>query len=929
MSTEDKQGKRSNEKGKLFEDLMVQLLNKMGWEVTSKNRRIITHGMEIDIEARNKTYGDQGLIAQCKAYRNPIERNILSDFWGQIEPAIANAKNKNLLQRGLFFSTSELNGAAKGYYKDAFTNIPERASLLKVYSYDELIKLLEQNDFLPIKVSQIGCELPDNIKKYQPGEKRLLYTSMGFYWLLIMNSQESFAPVGYLILDKNGCIFQLKPDHRLLLATIQEFHDIKDLSCFNITSTHVPVTSSVTPISKSKSFFDYKHPADPRFFVGREDKLKEAKDFISEVRENKTALRGIVVAANSGLGKSSFILKLKDEIKNDNCYFFDIDTRSCDRSDFIFSVLDYVITHLISNNNNTGKFDRLKDIKIGGLDSIDKTYQAIDSCLTNNELLIIFFDQFENIYFSKENTNILKQALLKLSYENPKIIFGFAWKTDIFLELDIEDELDPKNEIIKCSKIIRPERFKVDESRKILDRLKVESKVKINKLVLNYLREKAQGYPLLFKKFAYHITNELKKGLSPEELMEGGLNLKELFEEDLVGLSDTDVNLLKKWANSFPCEITELCRDLEEAEAKRKLRKLIEKNLVIKIGNKYDAYCDLFREYLITGKVPFDELYILNTSPRSAIQLFDTVKAKKEVTLQELIQITSKERGTLYNIIRDLRTLGLINYSHDKFSPLQEIGEVNTYLREKLLHNPCFRYILEKVKGNDRVQIDTLIISIQEQFFPSVLRKRKTWQTYLRNFARWLSYVGLLKYGSGYIYPADSSVTFYTENALPQGFVNPLIKLLQVLLEKGNLTKNDLQKLLNKASQTNEKSLTDGTRLTFISRNSAGQYSITKEGRIFIESDSQKQIEMFRDKVLEKYDIVRKYIEYLRASPVLYNDPEEALKSVLHETEWAQITLDTYLHIINNWCNFSDLTKLSKGKIMLKVRDSQRALFRT
>jgi len=927
ISIENKTEKRSNEKGKLFEELMVQLLKKMGWKVTSKDRRIISAGIEIDIKATNKTYADQELIAQCKAYRNPIERSILSDFWGQIEPEIAKAKNEKLQLRSLFFSTSELNGSAKGYYKDSFLDFPARRNLLKVYSNDELIELLEQNDFFPIKKIQIGDALPEDFKKFQTGEKRLLYTSQGFFWLLTLNCIESFSPVGYLILGEKGNLLSLKTDHPLLSVIKQEFHDIKDLPCLNTTTTDISVKCSITPISMSKSFFDYKYPSNPKFFIGREEKIKEAKKFFSEVCKNKTALRGIVIAANSGIGKSSFILKLKEECLNGNYYFYDIDTRSCDRSNSIFEVFEYVIQHLITSNPE--KFDRLKEIKIGGLDSIDKTYKAIDSCLANEELLIIFFDQFENIYFSKENTDILKQALLKLSYENPKIIFGFAWKTDIFLELDIEKELDPKTEIVKRSKVIKLERFEIDESRKILEKIKSESVVKINKLVLNYLREKSQGYPLLFKKFGYHIINELNKSSSQEELITGGLNLKELFEEDLVGLSDDEVALLRKWSSIFPCEITELYRDLEEETAKRRLRKLIDKNLVIKVGNKYDAYCDLFREYLITGKVPFDELYILNTSPKVAIHLFSIIEARKEVVLEELIQITNKEKGTLYNLIKDLKTIGLINYSRNKISPLQRAEEINAYLKDKLLHNPCFRYILEKVKENNRIQIDSLINSIQEQFFPSVPRKRKTWQTYLRNFARWLNFVGLLKYGFGYIYPSDYSgrvVSLYPENTLPQGFVNPLINLLQALPEKGDITKKKLQRILGKASQTIDKSLTDGTRLTFISRISEGNYSITKEGRIFIESNTLKQKEIFREKVLEKYDVVRKYIECLRDSPDLFNDPIETFKKVIHVSGWAEMTLKTYSRTINNWCTFCELIILKGGQVMLKAKDPQRSL---
>jgi predicted transcriptional regulator len=931
ISTEHEMGKKNNEKGNLFESLMSKLLDKLGWKITSIDKNVMKAGIEIDLIATSKTYTNQRLIAQCKAYRKPIERNVLSDFWGQIEPEIAKSRSKGENLGGIFLSTSELNGAAKGYFKESFADIADRKNILKVYAADELIEQLLGNGCISTKAAEIGQHLPEKIRNLQAGEKRLLYTKLGYYWLLLLNSKERFSPVGYLLLDEAGKTLDLKASNPLPNALRQEFFDIKDLTCLNNTSVFTSLVSSITPIPKSKSFFDYKYPADPQFFVGREDKIKEAISFISEVQKKKTALRGMVIAANSGIGKSSFILKLKDLCISEHMYFFDIDTRSCDKSDFILRVLEYVIKKLIEMDPK--KFSKLTEVKIEGLYSIGKTYQSIDSCLSEGELIIIFLDQFENVYFSKENFDILRQALLQLNYENPKILFGFAWKTDIFLELDIEDELDPKEEIIRYSRIIKLERFKIEESRKILDEIKTESGVKFSKLFIDYLREQSQGYPLLFKKFGYHIIKELTKNYSQEELVAKGLNLKELFEEDLIGLSDEEVTLLKKWANFFPCEIGELCREQDESEAKRKLRKLIEKNLVLEIGSKYDAYCDLFREYLITGRVPFDELFILNSAPKSVIELFFIATKKKHVTLEELIKITKKEKGTLYNNIRDLKTLELITYSRNKITP--SIGahneeELKTYLREKLLHNTCFRFLLEKVQSQQPILLDSLINTVQEQFFPSVTRQRKTWKVYLRNFARWLEFVDLLRYGNGCIYPVSYTgqvVNFYPENILPQGFVAPLIELLQEIAKKRDSTKTVLQKTLNKAKQTIEKSLTDGTRLAFLARDKRGVYSLTKEGRLFIESSRWVHGEIFREKILEKYVIIKNYIEYLKNSKCLLNDQTESFKKVVPVTGWSDMTLKTYIRTVNNWCAFSGLIMHKGGKIMLKAKNPELSLF--
>ena len=80
VSNADSIQRKNQEKGKLFEKLMTEVLNHYGYrmdEIPSVNYA----GMEIDIEGKHKAT-DIPLCAECKFYENEIDAPKLRPFFG-------------------------------------------------------------------------------------------------------------------------------------------------------------------------------------------------------------------------------------------------------------------------------------------------------------------------------------------------------------------------------------------------------------------------------------------------------------------------------------------------------------------------------------------------------------------------------------------------------------------------------------------------------------------------------------------------------------------------------------------------------------------------------------------------------------------------------------------------------------------------------
>jgi hypothetical protein len=73
-------------------------------------------------------------------------------------------------------------------------------------------------------------------------------------------------------------------------------------------------------------WFDYKFPASPEFFIGRNDSLADITQITRSIHGGSTAIRAIQITSRSGVGKSPVLLKMPTLVADD--VFVTVDGRT-------------------------------------------------------------------------------------------------------------------------------------------------------------------------------------------------------------------------------------------------------------------------------------------------------------------------------------------------------------------------------------------------------------------------------------------------------------------------------------------------------------------------------------------------------------------------------------------------------------------------
>ncbi len=174
---------------------------------------------------------------------------------------------------------------------------------------------------------------------------------------------------------------------------------------------------------------------------------------------------------------------------------------------------------------------------------------------------------------------------------------------------------------------------------------------------------------------------------------------------------------------------------------------LLEKKMIIKTGTKYNIYWDIFRDYLVTNEIPkVGETYLLRQQPTSVYEIFQTFKNSAEQSLDDIVSNTSISiaSSTAENLLRELRTLGIVLYQNDKYV-LRNITSVDETIFKsevkKKLMNHSFYLELIKITNID-IELND-IVSIIKTKVKSQNYTDKTLQAYAQIFIAWLGFSGI------------------------------------------------------------------------------------------------------------------------------------------------------------------------------------------
>jgi hypothetical protein len=249
--------------------------------------------------------------------------------------------------------------------------------------------------------------------------------------------------------------------------------------------------------------FEYQLPASPRFFIGRSPLISR----LSEVLDKGNSV--LVFNAQSGWGKSSLALRLgKLAEETAGGYALLLDARTASLGSYLPSVL---------------RRAALEGQKRGLLELPPQpSWATLASCLDTlagatwtpgGRPLVIFFDQFENVFRDAILTREFRDLALGAHEIPGPLIIGFAWKTDLVGWTE-GHPYQLRDEIRASAQVLVLEPLGPREVETLLRRLEKKIGQRLLPDLRRRLREYSQGLPWLLKKLAGHLIREIASGVT-------------------------------------------------------------------------------------------------------------------------------------------------------------------------------------------------------------------------------------------------------------------------------------------------------------------------------------------------------------------------------------------------------------------------------
>jgi hypothetical protein len=514
--------------------------------------------------------------------------------------------------------------------------------------------------------------------------------------------------------------------------------DVVDITSGSPSSPKEPIDHShiLARVHGSSDDFQYQLPASPKYFVGRTGALKDLADSLGKGQ------RVFVLNAQSGWGKSSLALKFADMFEQDGGLAFVMDTRTATTSTYVLESLKMAITKA----EEQGFLHVPQHASWASIPSALRTIEQ-SAWVDDSRRILLFFDQFENVFRSPELTRAFRDLALAINESDLPLCVGHAWKTDLVGWTE-GHPYQLRDEIRSLATVVTIEPFGSKEVTTLLNRLEKSAGQKIHRDLKDRLREYSQGLPWLLKKLGDHVLREIQRGSTSEALIAEALNVETLFRNDLAELDPRQIEILRHVARYAPLSASEVTERFNPES----VQSLVDRRLIVQVGDRLDTYWDTFRDYLNTGTVPVEDSYILRVTPGSAARIMPRVMQHGgRASVQELTSEMETSPTVVFNLTRDLRLLGAITHEPQWVQitgDILEASDPEDVLRAQVSKSLRRHRALALFAGlAERAASDGL--SAPEfaeglpQAFPAVSVAPATWRTYANTFLNWFQYAGL------------------------------------------------------------------------------------------------------------------------------------------------------------------------------------------
>ncbi|GKT20069.1 hypothetical protein AVHY2522_24700 [Acidovorax sp. SUPP2522] len=426
-----KEGDSSTARGSLLESLVKRVLIALQYEHVRTTVKVT--GCELDVVAQDKQTGTRVLV-ECKAYRDKtLSADVLTKLMG-------NLAFSDEYKAGWLVTTGPLGKEALGLVEQHRQRPPEQRERLRIWEPQPLIDLLvSTGQIVPVQKLQ----LPSS--HVVLGSHTLCITDIGEYWAVTAIGPKSGVADTVLAFDatdgspvKNAALLQQLASRDSNLKTLEWVAGGEEgVAVGTVADASLrQELDSIASVPVADDWSDYR-PARAEDFVGRDELLKDIVRYFDDVRTGESGARLLAIKAPSGWGKSSFLVKLRSvcqQGKNkDRLFLYAVDCRTAISPRYPELALKRCIDAAVASGFVTGAGKPCR-VTSAGQPFADLSMRAVlDELKEKNKVIVLFFDQFEEITTKQELAELFNQIRMlcaAVESADESIVLGFSWKTD-------------------------------------------------------------------------------------------------------------------------------------------------------------------------------------------------------------------------------------------------------------------------------------------------------------------------------------------------------------------------------------------------------------------------------------------------------------------------------------------------------------------
>ncbi|MDH6105021.1 hypothetical protein NWP22_03900 [Anabaenopsis tanganyikae CS-531] len=740
-----------NYKGQLFEKLMKRYLDAVGYDVELNQ---IKNSLEYDIEGIHRT-NDFRLLGEAKAEKRKQDKNPLTHFCAKYIPE----KMRDKRLSGLFLSITPISKEAEDYYN----SLSDLNLDLDVCTGKKLFDRVRKELRLPEPYT-LSRQIEE--RSLFPHECYMLTTEQEIFLVQFAAESQSATTSLFALFRENGTLLSDYKYSELLSENISELSGLEAIIDTNRSQINnidykvdKPGTRTIPKgLSVSKKWTDYRLPAAPDFFVGRQILVNKINGHLQS--SDKSHI--IQIKSRSGVGKSSFLAYINSKFQKQG-YIIELhDARNIKSVIHLFSVIQRF----------TGFSLPPSDMR-----EAEQQLQRLANKLKIHQFAIFMVDQFESTFSNYDLFNAYEDLIQIFSQLEANIFLFIARKSDL---LTTYDEREINLGVIKqLSQEYELQDLSSDEAAELINKISEHSIKPIKNDLKAYVYEIAQGFPWLIKRTMNHIIDWFEKHpVIQGDFFDTGLGLDDLFNEELEGLDELDRDYLTKMAQHLPATRQQLERLFNEDHLLSKIiDKLVHSRLLRLEGSTCDIYNDVFKDFLVHQKLPeLRRAFMYRLYPKQVIKNFNILVHKfgynqqfSESDLRELF--TNKD--TKSHNVKEIRNVGLLKKSSEFWiipKIVQDVSEQNNlgeYVRKNLINNTLIQNILEESKVNENFLVSNLSDYLKNRFI-FTKASDKTWVKYANILKKWMT-------------------EFYICEIINDKFISPNIDRSKITKRLGNL----------------------------------------------------------------------------------------------------------------------------------------------